>query len=212
MIPGENAAPIHPNCRCSVSAYEDSEDYEAWIDYLDKGGSTAEWNDHGKAEWEKNKHTKQTDRKETGDRHYEAIKKQQSGKSKVTNTVKSLITENEPSVSRKNVKDIEKSTKSSTIELHLDDSKQLGRKIGKHARDFGLDETKAEDREKVLEIIENIYKNAEEIRIGAWRGQSEDVLFYIKGNDVVVTKQNGDFITILQGGIDNERIKNARIQ
>ena len=44
MMPGENAAPIHPHCRCSVAAYEDSDDYEAWLDYLDKGGTTAEWN------------------------------------------------------------------------------------------------------------------------------------------------------------------------
>lgn len=44
MMPGENAAPMHPHCRCSVAAYENSEEYEAWIDYLDKGGSTKEWN------------------------------------------------------------------------------------------------------------------------------------------------------------------------
>ena len=43
MIVGENAPPIHPNCRCSISAYEDSDDYEAWLDYLSKGGTTAEW-------------------------------------------------------------------------------------------------------------------------------------------------------------------------
>ena len=53
MMPGENAAPLHPHCRCSTSAYEDSEEYEAWLDYLEGGGSTAEWNDHGKAEWKK---------------------------------------------------------------------------------------------------------------------------------------------------------------
>lgn len=43
MMPGENAPPMHPNCRCSTAAWEDSEEYEAWLDYLDKGGSTAEW-------------------------------------------------------------------------------------------------------------------------------------------------------------------------
>lgn len=51
MMPGENAAPIHPHCRCSVAAWEDDEEYEAWLDYLDKGGSTAEWNAKDKAEW-----------------------------------------------------------------------------------------------------------------------------------------------------------------
>lgn len=44
MMPGTNAPPMHPRCRCSVSAYEDSEDYEAWLDFLDKGGTTEEWN------------------------------------------------------------------------------------------------------------------------------------------------------------------------
>lgn len=44
MMPGENAPPMHPNCRCSVAAWEDSEEYEEWLDYLDKGGTTEEWN------------------------------------------------------------------------------------------------------------------------------------------------------------------------
>lgn len=35
---------ITSNCRCSVAAYEDSEDYEAWLNFLDKGGTTEEWN------------------------------------------------------------------------------------------------------------------------------------------------------------------------
>ncbi len=43
MMPGENASPMHPNCRCSVAAYEDSDEYEAWLNYLDKGGTTAYW-------------------------------------------------------------------------------------------------------------------------------------------------------------------------
>lgn len=44
MMPGENAPPIHPHCRCSTSAYSDREEYDAWLDYLDKGGTTVEWN------------------------------------------------------------------------------------------------------------------------------------------------------------------------
>lgn len=43
MMPGENAAPMHPHCRCSVAAYEDSEEYEEWLDYLNKGGSSDSW-------------------------------------------------------------------------------------------------------------------------------------------------------------------------
>jgi SPP1 gp7 family putative phage head morphogenesis protein len=44
MMPGDNAPPMHPNCRCSTAAWEDDEEYEAWLDYLDKGGTTEEWN------------------------------------------------------------------------------------------------------------------------------------------------------------------------
>lgn len=44
MMPGTNAPPMHPRCRCSTAAYEDSEDYEAWLNFLDKGGTTEEWN------------------------------------------------------------------------------------------------------------------------------------------------------------------------
>ncbi len=40
MMPGENAPPMHPNCRCSTAAYEDSEEYEAWLDHLANGGTT----------------------------------------------------------------------------------------------------------------------------------------------------------------------------
>lgn len=44
MMPGENAAPLHPHCRCSVAAYEDSKEYRQWLSYLEQGGSTEEWN------------------------------------------------------------------------------------------------------------------------------------------------------------------------
>ena len=44
MMPGENAPPMHPHCRCSVAAWEDSEEYEAWLDYLENGGTTEQWN------------------------------------------------------------------------------------------------------------------------------------------------------------------------
>lgn len=44
LKPGVNASPLHPHCRCSISAYEDSDDYEAWIDHLANGGTTEEWN------------------------------------------------------------------------------------------------------------------------------------------------------------------------
>lgn len=44
MMPGDNAPPMHPFCRCSVAAYEDSDEYNAWLDFLDKGNTTEAWN------------------------------------------------------------------------------------------------------------------------------------------------------------------------
>lgn len=43
MMPGVNAPPMHPFCHCSTAAWEDSEEYEQWLEFLDKGGTTAEW-------------------------------------------------------------------------------------------------------------------------------------------------------------------------
>lgn len=44
MMPGENAPPMHPHCRCSTAAYSDRKEYEEWLDFLDKGGTTEEYN------------------------------------------------------------------------------------------------------------------------------------------------------------------------
>lgn len=105
-----------------------------------------------------------------------------------------------------------KSSNSVKIDLQFFASKekQFGKKVGKHAKDFGLDPSNAEDREAFQGIINNIISNADEIRIGYWRGQPEDVLFHIQGDDVVITDQNNEFISILKGGINNAKVKNAR--
>ncbi len=109
-------------------------------------------------------------------------------------------------------KPLTNSSKDAKINLQFFASKekQFGKKVGKHAADFGLDPSKAEDREKFQNIINNIIAKAENVRIGSWRGQTEEVLFYVQGKDVVITNQQNEFITILKGGIDNARVKNAR--
>lgn len=43
MMPGKNAPPLHPHDRCSTAAYDDSDEYEAWIEHLAAGGTTEEW-------------------------------------------------------------------------------------------------------------------------------------------------------------------------
>ena len=93
--------------------------------------------------------------------------------------------------------------------LHLTD-KQFGKKAGKHLQDYGLDVTKAEDRELFKMISQFIVENAEEVKIGEWRSYDEEVLFHIYGDDVVLTKQDNTYITTMKGGVANVRVKNAR--
>lgn len=171
MMPGENAPPMHPFCRCSTAAYSDRAEYEEWLDFLDKGGTTEEYN------------------------------KQKAAK------INSLVT-NKGAKSDK-IKSGKPLVKIST-QFFASKEKQFGMKVGKHAKDYGLDPSKAEDREKFKSIINNVQSNADEVRIGFWRGQKEDVLFYIKGEDVVITDQNNEFITLMKGGVNNVRVKNAR--
>lgn len=94
------------------------------------------------------------------------------------------------------------------LQLFSKASKQLGKKLGKHCQDYGLDPSKPQDRQKFIMIINEILAE-KNVRIGTFRGQGE-VLFYIKGNDVVVTKLDGEFVTLLKNGITNVRVKESR--
>ena len=102
------------------------------------------------------------------------------------------------------------------------DSAQFGKKVGKHAQDFGLNPALQSSRDFVRNHIDDIYTNADEIRTGMWRGLG-DVMengnradgmanFFRKGNDVVVTDTAGNFVTILKdGATQNTRFKGAEI-
>lgn len=90
------------------------------------------------------------------------------------------------------------------------DSKQYGKKSGKHARDYGLDPSNEEDRDRLQGIIKNIHDNADYSFSGVWRGQIGTVNFFVKGQDAVLTKEDGEFITIMKGGTNNTRLKNQR--
>ena len=92
------------------------------------------------------------------------------------------------------------------------DDKQFGRKVGKHAQDFGLSAKTPEDRAKMKQVILDIVDHADEKVSGEWRGQEGLVLFHIKESDVVVTKESGEFVTVLKGGVENARVKKARGQ
>jgi len=95
------------------------------------------------------------------------------------------------------------------------DSAQLGKKLGKHVEDFGGSASSEADRQLVLNRIHEIANNPDKIIPGTFSGQGDsgtrgDVFFRIKDNDVIVTKPNGTFITILKDGVvNNTSVKNA---
>ncbi|MCG7366333.1 hypothetical protein MHZ90_09305 [Pantoea sp. ACRSH] len=93
---------------------------------------------------------------------------------------------------------------------------QLGKKPGKHVEDFGGNASNATDRQHVSDIINDIGSNPDKVVAGKFAGQGisqgadrGDVFFRIKGNDVVVTKPDGSFVTILKDGDNNTTVKNA---
>ncbi|MDO4176271.1 MAG: hypothetical protein Q4D99_02185 [Bacillota bacterium] len=48
---------MHPWCHCSIAPYEDSEEYEAWLDFLEQGGTTEEWKKYKKGDIPNFKHS-----------------------------------------------------------------------------------------------------------------------------------------------------------
>ena len=91
-------------------------------------------------------------------------------------------------------------------------NKQFGKKLAKHAKEFGLDPSNAAHRQWVRNRIENIVGRYDEVRQGPWNpkgGGGYDYLFYRQGDDVVLTKVSGDFVTVMPGGSANGWFKDA---
>ena len=42
--PAKNAPPMHPRCHCTTAPYVDEGEYDAWLNYLNQGGRTSDWN------------------------------------------------------------------------------------------------------------------------------------------------------------------------
>lgn len=77
-------------------------------------------------------------------------------------------------------------------------------------RDYGLDVSSENDRKIFIDIIYDIVTNRDKtIRNINWRGQTDTLIAYVKDSDVVLVNKDNEFVTILKGGIDNARIKNA---
>jgi SPP1 gp7 family putative phage head morphogenesis protein len=60
--PAKNAPPMHPRCHCTTAPYVDESEYDMWLEWLNKGGTTSDWNTMADAEkraWYRNKETPQ---------------------------------------------------------------------------------------------------------------------------------------------------------
>ncbi|MCG8419718.1 MAG: hypothetical protein MJE77_17435, partial [Proteobacteria bacterium] len=77
--------------------------------------------------------------------------------------------------------------------------KQFGKKWGKHASDYGLDPSDAASRSWFKDRIRRVASDYDEVRQGPWypnAGGGSDYLFYRSGNDLLITKPNGNFVTM----------------
>lgn len=93
--------------------------------------------------------------------------------------------------------------------------KQLGKKAGRHMKEWDLDPTSAKDRQKFIDISNNIRRNADEVRRVQWLFDKDgkrtvEVNAYIKGNDVVLVDDNHFYITTMKDGIYNNRVKGGK--
>jgi filamentous hemagglutinin len=91
------------------------------------------------------------------------------------------------------------------------DERRLGKKLGTHSKDFGLNPANPADRARMIDMINEIGGNPERSIRGSFRGQGlggtrGPVEFRLKGNDVVVTTPDGNFVTILKDGINNPSV------
>ncbi|MBC8059247.1 MAG: WXG100 family type VII secretion target [Clostridiaceae bacterium] len=132
------------------------------------------------------------------------------------NPVLESIPKVKPVIETSYEKSIGNSFNLSDLELKISD-KKAGQKLTQHLReDFKMDPSDIKAREWIKNYTEDIHINAEEIRTNSWRAIGDKLanglkgegpaLFYKKGNDVVVTELNGNFVTILKdGAISNKR-------
>lgn len=51
--PAKNAPPMHPRCHCTTAPYVDEDEYNAWLNYLNQGGRTSDWEQMSLAERQK---------------------------------------------------------------------------------------------------------------------------------------------------------------
>lgn len=87
--------------------------------------------------------------------------------------------------------------------------KQFGKKMTKHAKDWGLNPGDGDDRAEFERIIEGIIDCADDVSYGEWRGQPGPCAFYRKGQDIVIVNARDEFVTVMRGGASNVRYQRS---
>lgn len=86
MMPGTNAPPTHPHCRCSTAAYMDSEEYNQWLDGYQQHGLSFN-------NWKKQEETKQGTNEMTVNKFGQEIKFDDKMMSKEWDGTRELLTQ-----------------------------------------------------------------------------------------------------------------------
>ena len=215
-IKGGHAQHIHAHCKCNYAIRFDSRTNVAGYDpdkYL-RMYENAEGDSPGEKINAMRRAQREENRELVNAQQRDAYRKRQerengSGWKKIT-IEDSTKAGNRGKISTDKLSPVNPVTGQSYIPHALTvDSTQFGAKIGKHAQDYGLNPSAESTREFFRNEINRIVSDADERRYGDWRGQEYPVIFHIKGDDVVVESKNGEFITILKGGVSNARVKNA---
>lgn len=83
-------------------------------------------------------------------------------------------------------------------ELNINEG-QFGKKWGKHAQDYGLNPGDASAQKWFRDKISEVRGSHDEVRQGLWNpnnGGGNDYFFYRRGKDLLVTKGDGQFVTM----------------
>lgn len=107
-----------------------------------------------------------------------------------------------------------KAQKAPTLASVIFPKNRYGKKVRKHAKEWGLDPASAADRQTFHDIVDGVIQEPDEvIEADNWRDQpAPQYYYYIRDEDVVVVNGDGESVTLLKGGVNNERVKRVRNQ
>lgn len=82
--------------------------------------------------------------------------------------------------------------------------------------EWKLNSSNSDDRNEFIRITKSIYNDAEEVRRIPWKEDAEtgkrtvEVNAYIKGQDIVLVDDAGQYVTTMKDGINNIRVKGGK--